>query len=563
MTHKIDAACFLRMIRGGARLLQQNEEKVNALNVFPVPDGDTGTNMNLTLSSGVREMDKVSSSSRVGDLAEALSKGLLMGARGNSGVILSQLFRGFSKAVAGKETIDARELAGAFKKGVDMAYKAVMKPVEGTILTVSREAAEMGMMRSRQTDDPVEVMEEVLSGARKSLEKTPKLLPILKETNVVDAGGQGLVYILEGFLSALRGEGVPDEVSVDLSASQEDRSLSALAHGETAQSKIDPSTIEHGYCTEFIIRLRGTSSFDEKVFRGEMGAFGDSLLVVADDELVKVHIHTERPGNALNYAQEFGDLTNIKIENMREQHAHWAGMDTPTEKEVEVPAEPASTKRKPYGIVAVASGDGIVKMLQSLGADGVIEGGQTMNPSTEDIVKAIQRLSADHVFVLPNNKNIVMAAEQAAELVDVPVTVIPTHTVLQGLTALIAFDPEAEAEENREKMTKALEGVRCGEVTYAVRDSQVNGHSIKEGDFLGIYEGKIETVGGSLIATSRDLLQKMLARGGELVTILYGKDVTDAQVKELSDFLERNYPDVESEIHYGGQPLYFFLITIE
>jgi uncharacterized protein len=563
LTHKIDAACFLRMIRGGARLLQQNEEKVNALNVFPVPDGDTGTNMNLTLSSGVREMDKVSSSSRVGDLAEALSKGLLMGARGNSGVILSQLFRGFSKAVAGKETIDARELAGAFKKGVDMAYKAVMKPVEGTILTVSREAAEMGMMRSRQTDDPVEVMEEVLSGARKSLEKTPKLLPILKETNVVDAGGQGLVYILEGFLSALRGEGVPDEVSVDLSASQEDRSLSALAHGETAQSKIDPSTIEHGYCTEFIIRLRGTSSFDEKVFRGEMGAFGDSLLVVADDELVKVHIHTERPGNALNYAQEFGDLTNIKIENMREQHAHWAGMDTPTEKEVEVPAEPASTKRKPYGIVAVASGDGIVKMLQSLGADGVIEGGQTMNPSTEDIVKAIQRLSADHVFVLPNNKNIVMAAEQAAELVDVPVTVIPTHTVLQGLTALIAFDPEAEAEENREKMTKALEGVRCGEVTYAVRDSQVNGHSIKEGDFLGIYEGKIETVGGSLIATSRDLLQKMLARGGELVTILYGKDVTDAQVKELSDFLERNYPDVESEIHYGGQPLYFFLITIE
>jgi DAK2 domain fusion protein YloV len=562
LTQKIDAACFHRMIRGGALFLRQNEERVNALNVFPVPDGDTGTNMNLTLSSGVREMDKVSSPSRVGDLAEALSKGLLMGARGNSGVILSQLFRGFSKAVAGKETIDARELAEAFKRGVDMAYKAVMKPVEGTILTVSREAADMGMIRARQTDDPAEVLAEVLSGARKSLERTPQLLPILAETNVVDAGGQGLVYILEGFLSALRGEGVPEAMDGDVSAFGEERSLTAVAHGETAQSKIDPATIEHGYCTEFIIRRKGEGTFDEGAFRGEMGAFGDSLLVVADDELVKVHIHSERPGDVLNFAQKFGDLTDIKIENMREQHAHWAGTDAPAEQGTAVPAEPAA-ERKFHGIVAVASGEGVVRMFRSLGADEVIEGGQTMNPSTEDIVKAIRGLSADHVFVFPNNKNIVMAAEQAAELVEVPVTVLPTRTVLQGLTALIAFDPDADAEVNRQKMVKALEGVRCGEVTYAVRDSQVNGHSIKEGDFIGIYEGKIETVGGSLIATSRDLLQKMLARGGELVTILYGKDVTDAQVKELSDFLARNYPDVESEIQYGGQPLYFFLITIE
>lgn len=563
MTQKIDATCFHRMIHGGARLLQQNEEQVNALNVFPVPDGDTGTNMNLTLSSGVREMDKVSSSTRVGDLAEALSKGLLMGARGNSGVILSQLFRGFAKAVSEKETIDARDLAEAFKKGVDMAYKAVMKPVEGTILTVSREAADRGMIRSRQTDDPAEVMAEVLSGAQQSLEKTPQLLPILAETNVVDAGGQGLVYILEGFLAALRGEGISEEAGGDLSAPEAERSLAAVAHGETAQSRIDPATIEHGYCTEFIIRLQGRRTFDEGDFREEMGAFGDSLLVVADEGLVKVHIHSERPGDALNFAQEFGDLTNIKIENMREQHAQWAGTEAPAKREGAAPAEPAVKEQKPYGIVAVASGDGIVEMFRSLGAEAVIEGGQTMNPSTEDIVKAIQDLSADHVFVFPNNKNIFMAAEQAAELVDVPVTVLPTRTVLQGLTALIAFDPEAEAERNREKMEEALKGVLCGEVTYAVRDSQVNGHSIKEGDFLGIFEGKIETVGGSLIATSRDLLQKMLARGGDLVTILYGKDVTDAQVKELSDFLERNYPDVESEIHYGGQPLYFFLITIE
>ena len=558
MTHKIDAACFHRMIRGGARFLRKNEERVNALNVFPVPDGDTGTNMNLTLTSGVREMDKVPSPSRVGDLAEALSKGLLMGARGNSGVILSQLFRGFSKAVAGKETIGARELAEAFKRGVDMAYKAVMKPVEGTILTVSREAAEMGVIRSRQTEEPVEVLAEMLSGARKSLERTPQLLPILAETNVVDAGGQGLVFILEGLLSALRGEEISGD---DFFDDREDGTLASVAHGETAQSKIDPATIEHGYCTEFIIRRKDAGTFDEGAFRGEMGAFGDSLLVIVDDELVKVHIHSERPGDVLNFAQKFGDLTNIKIENMREQHAHWSGADAPSKRETVSP-EPAA-ERKAHGVFAVASGEGVVKMFRSLGADGVIEGGQTMNPSTEDIVKAIRGLSADHVFVLPNNKNNIMAAEQAAELVDVPVTVLPTRTVLQGLTALIAFDPDADAERNREKMMKALEGVRCGEVTYAVRDSQVNGHSIKEGDFIGIYEGKIETVGGSLIATSRDLLQKMLARGGELVTILYGKDVTDAQVKELSDFLARNYPDVESEIHYGGQPLYFFLITIE
>jgi DAK2 domain fusion protein YloV len=511
----------------------------------------------------VKEMDKTSSASRVGILAEALSKGLLMGARGNSGVILSQLFRGFAKAVADKEVSDARELAEAFKRGVDTAYKAVIKPVEGTILTVSREAAEKGIVRSRQTDDPAEVMAMVLSGARKSLEQTPRLLPILAETGVVDAGGQGLVYIFEGFLSALRGEEVPEEEGADFPELKE-KAHAVFSHRESAQSKVDPATIEHGYCTEFIIKLKGTKPFDEGIFRGEMGAFGDSLLVVADEGLVKVHIHAERPGDALNYAQKFGDLTNIKIENMREQHAHWVGSGAAPESGKEVPEASAGPGgRKPYGIVAVASGDGIVEMFRSLGADAVIEGGQTMNPSTEDIVKAIRELSADHVFVLPNNKNIVMAAEQASGLAEVPVTVLPTKTVLQGLTALLAFDPAVDTEGNREKMTKALAGVRTGEVTYAVRDSQVNGLLIKEGDFIGIFEGQIETVGGSLMATSRDLLQKMLNQGGDLVTILYGKDVTDAQVKELSDFLKRNYPDVESEIQYGGQPLYFFLISIE
>jgi DAK2 domain fusion protein YloV len=390
---------------------------------------------------------------------------------------------------------------------------------------------------------------------------------VLAQTGVVDAGGQGLVFIYEGFLSALKGTVERGETK-STTVVEPTESLGALAH-QRAQAKIDASEIEHGYCTEFMIMLEKDASFDEMVFRREMEQFGDSLLVVADDDLVKVHIHAERPGDALNFAIQYGGLTRIKIENMREQHANIVGKEvsvSPIEPPVEKAAEPVTedaVEPKPYGLVAVAAGDGIAEIFRSLGVDVIIEGGQTMNPSTEDIARAIERLNVEHVIILPNNKNIILTAEQVKHIVDTPVTVLPTKTVPQGLAALLAFQPEADLEENRQRMTESLTRVRSGEVTYAVRDSNVQDLEIKEGDFLGICEGKIETVGRSLLATSRDLLQKMLSEPADVVTILYGKDVTDAQVKELSDFLKRNYPDVEYEVHYGGQPLYFFLFSVE
>jgi len=555
------------MIWAGAQQLNKHVEQVNALNVFPVPDGDTGTNMNLSFSSGAKEV-KRKKSGHVGQLAEALSKGLLMGARGNSGVILSQLFRGFAKSVENKVTLTARDLAQAFHKGVETAYKAVIKPVEGTILTVAREAAEKGLVRMTQTNDVVAVMEAVLKEARLSLSRTPKLLPVLAQTGVVDAGGQGLVFIYEGFLSALKGTVEWQEAESEAIIVEPTESLGALAH-QNAQAQIDASEIEHGYCTEFMIMLEKDASFDETAFRREMAQFGDSLLVVSDDDLVKVHIHAERPGDALNFAMQYGGLTRIKIENMREQHASIVEKQvsaSPTELPVEKAAEPVAedaVESKPYGLVAVAAGDGIAEIFRSLGVDVIIEGGQTMNPSTEDIARAVERLNVEHVIILPNNKNIILTAEQVEHIVDTPVTVLPTKTVPQGLAALLAFQPEADLEENRRRMTESLTRVRSGEVTYAVRDSNVQDLEIKEGDFLGICEEKIETVGRSLLATSRDLLQKMLSEPADVVTILYGKDVTDAQVKELSDFLKRNYPDVEYEVHYGGQPLYFFLFSVE
>lgn len=568
MTHQqIDATLFSLMIRAGAHQLDKYVEQVNALNVFPVPDGDTGTNMNLSFSSGAREVER-KKSQHVGQLAEALSKGLLMGARGNSGVILSQLFRGFAKSVADKATLTARDLAHAFHKGVETAYKAVIKPVEGTILTVAREAAEKGLVRMRQTNDAVAVMEAVLEEARLSLARTPKLLPVLAQTGVVDAGGQGLVLIYEGFLSALKGTMAWVEEKPAMIDAERMESLGAIAH-QNAQAKIDASEIEHGYCTEFMVMLEKDASFDESAFRREMAQFGDSLLVVADDDLVKVHIHAERPGDALNFAMQYGGLTRIKIENMREQYANIVGKEASVS-----PAKPPVTEEaelvpqdlvelKPYGLVAVAAGDGIAEIFRSLGVDVIIEGGQTMNPSTEDIARAIERLNAEHVIILPNNKNIILTAEQVEHIVETPVTVLPTKTVPQGLAALLAFRPEDDLAENRRRMTESIARVRSGEVTYAVRDTKMQDLEIKEGDFLGIHEGKIETVGGSLLATSRDLLQKMLWEPVDVVTILYGKDVTGAQVKELADFLKQNYPDVECEVHYGGQPLYFFLFSVE
>jgi DAK2 domain fusion protein YloV len=562
---QINATLFLNMMQAGAQNLNRRVEEVNALNVFPVPDGDTGTNMNLTLSSGVAEMEKHATANTVGELAGALSKGLLMGARGNSGVILSQLFRGFAKAIDHKEEINAIQLADAFQRGVETAYKAVIKPVEGTILTVAREAAEAGMRRSWYAESPAAILEIILNEARRSLARTPELLPVLKQAGVVDAGGQGLIYVYEGMFQALTGEIKIDEKPTN--KQEEMDSLASKAHHANAQSKIDPAQIEYGYCTEFMIQLhtdrRPTEKFEETAFRQAMTQFGDSLLVVADDELVKVHIHAEYPGDAMNYAMKYGDLTRIKIENMREQYAnvtegHDYTLSAGTEKEV-----PAEIEHKRYALIAVAAGTGIAEVFRSMGVDVVIEGGQTMNPSTEDIVKAMEQISADHVFILPNNKNIILTAEQVDELVEPTVTVIPTKTIPQGLAALLSFNSEQEPEENKKQMIAGYQAVRSGECTYAVRDSNIGGIDIEAGDFLGIQDGKIEVVGKEMLDTVRELLRKMNADEADVVTVFYGKDVTKAQVEEFQSKLEAEFPEAEWEWHDGGQPLYYFLFSVE
>lgn len=554
---QIHAAQFLQMMRAGANTLNKNAEKVNALNVFPVPDGDTGTNMSLTISSGVKEMEKVSTAETAGELAKALAKGLLMGARGNSGVILSQLFRGFAKAVADKESIYPHQLADAFQQGVETAYQAVIKPVEGTILTVAREAAEAGKKQALTTDDPVSVMETVLAEAKKALSKTPELLPVLKQAGVVDAGGQGLVYIYEGMLASLRGE--EEDTSEPLPDME---SIADLAH-ETAQSKLDPADIEFGYCTEFMVNLltdrRETEPFDEADFRRELEQFGDSILVVSDEELVKVHIHAEYPGDVLNFAMKFGDLKKIKIENMREQYDDVVkGTSLPQEKAEKTPVE-----KNKYGIVAVASGKGIADIFRSMGADEVIEGGQTMNPSTEELVRAVERLHAEHVIILPNNKNIILTAEQAGEVVDLPVHVLPTRTIPQGMSALLAFDAEASPEENAENMTEAFQEVKSGEITVAVRDSQVDGHQIEQGNYLGIREGKIDVVDKDLKQSSLSLLANMIEDDTDIVTIFYGEEVEEDEAQDLVKILEDQYPDVEIEVYDGGQPVYHYLFAVE
>nr|WP_147635552.1 DAK2 domain-containing protein [Risungbinella massiliensis] len=552
------------MMRAGAKRLTSHVEKVNALNVFPVPDGDTGTNMNLTITSGVAEMEKRASETTVGKLAEALSKGLLMGARGNSGVILSQLFRGFAKAVLDKEVLNARQFADAFQQGVETAYKAVMKPVEGTILTVAREAADAGMKRSWSTEDPVVVLTAVLDEAKRTLARTPDMLPVLKQTGVVDAGGQGLVYVYEGMLSVMTGEQEMEvEFDVPTPAMTSLDELAEVAHAHNAQSMIDPAEIEYGYCTEFIVKLnidrRPTEKFDETRFRQDISRFGDSLLVVADDDLVKIHIHAEYPGDAMTYAQKYGDLIRIKIENMREQYENVTSSPKPVAEVVPDELEP----EKEFGIVAVATGDGIAKIFTSVGVDQVIEGGQSMNPSTEDIVKAIEKVHAKHVIVLPNNKNIILAAEQAQELVEKDVTVIPTKTIPQGLAALLAFEESYTADKNENKMKEAIASIQSGEVTFAVRDTNIDGLEIQKDDFLGIREGKIVLTGTDMLDTSYQLVEKMAEDGAEILTILYGAEVTEDQVNDLTNRLENRFPELECEVYYGGQPLYYFLFSVE
>lgn len=547
----IDGSTLAQMIMAGARHLSNNSEKIDALNVFPVPDGDTGTNMNLSMTSGVQEVKQESENS-VSAIAQAFSKGLLMGARGNSGVILSQLFRGFSKGLEQKETVDAKGFANAFDEGVKTAYKAVMKPVEGTILTVAKDAAKVAVQESKTETDIVKLMEKTLLEAKESLQRTPQLLPVLKEVGVVDSGGQGLVTIYEGFLSVLKGEALPvNEVEIN--------HMEALVHKEhnkIVQDFMDTSEIEYGYCTEFMVKFEKEKieqhPFDEVAFRNELSKHGDSLLVVSDDEIAKVHIHTEYPGNVMTLGQQFGSLINIDIENMREQHTSIVG------KKEETPKEKTN-----YAIVTVAMGEGIKKLFESLGATIVIEGGQTMNPSTQEIADAIKKTNAHNVLILPNNKNIVMAAEQAAEMAEAHTEVVSTTTIPQGISALLAFHPDADLTDNKNEMEQAMELVKTGQVTYAIRDTKIDNIVIEKGHFMGIVDSQIKISNKDRVTTAKELLQNMINEDDEILTILYGEDVTKEEAISLKEYVEEHFTDLEVELYDGRQPIYSYIVSVE
>ena len=552
----ISAGQFQEMVQAGAARLQVNAEFVNSLNVFPVPDGDTGTNMNLSMTSGAKAVADATSE-KVGDLATTLSKGLLMGARGNSGVILSQLFRGFAKAIPTVETLTAPELAQAFTHGVETAYKAVMKPVEGTILTVARIAAEYGEKKAQTSDDCVEVMKAVVHGAKRALAKTPDLLPVLKEVGVVDCGGQGLLFIYEGLLNALTGEYQANEVYEPTPAAMDE--MVNAEHHRSVQGQMATEDIKFGYCTEIMVKIGEgptvDSTFDYETFRNYLNELGDSLLVVNDDEIIKVHVHTEHPGEVMNYGQKFGSLIKIKVDNMRVQHE--------TILEHDQPSAAVKRPRTPYAIIAIAAGDGLNKLFTSLGASYVISGGQTMNPSTEDIVTAINEVNADQVIVLPNNKNIFMAAQQAAEVSDIPVAVVETRTISQGMTAMLAFNEQATLAENQQAMTEILSSVVSGSVTHAIRNTAIDGIEITEGDFLGMVDGKIVVSVPDCFSASMDTLQKMISDETEIVTIIIGEEGKAKEAAKIEAALTEIYPEIEVEIHQGDQPVYPYLFSAE
>ncbi|MGK0552124.1 DAK2 domain-containing protein [Enterococcus faecalis] len=557
---EISAGQFQEMVQAGASRLHVNAEYVNSLNVFPVPDGDTGTNMNLSMTSGAKAVADARSE-KVGELAAVLSKGLLMGARGNSGVILSQLFRGFSKQIPDVTTLSAKDLAAAFTHGVETAYKAVMKPVEGTILTVSREAARSGERKAKETDDCIAVMSAVVKGAKRALAKTPDLLPVLKEVGVVDSGGQGLLFIYEGFLEALSGEFSATEV-YEPSPAEMDEMVNA-EHHRGVSGHVATEDIKFGYCTEIMVQIgKGPtvdSEFDYNTFRNYLNELGDSLLVVNDDEIIKVHVHTEHPGEVLNYGQKFGSLVKIKVDNMRLQH------ETLVEHDAQV-AEQAATAEKPrvpFAVIAIAAGAGVQKLFRSLGVSYVISGGQTMNPSTEDILKAIKEVNADQVILLPNNKNIFMAADQAADVADIPVAVVPSKTISQGMTAMLAFNDQQSLEENKDSMTEMLTSVVSGQMTTAVRDTTIDEVVIKKDDYLGMIDGKIVVSEADRFNASLDTLNRMIDEETEIVTIIVGEDGSMAEAEKLIAALHTTNEELETELHEGGQPVYPYLFSAE
>ncbi|HDE3937171.1 TPA: fatty acid kinase catalytic subunit FakA [Staphylococcus aureus] len=548
MISKINGKLFADTIIQGAQNLSNNADLVDSLNVYPVPDGDTGTNMNLTMTSGREEVEN-NLSKNIGELGKTFSKGLLMGARGNSGVILSQLFRGFCKNIESESEINSKLLAESFQAGVETAYKAVMKPVEGTILTVAKDAAQAAIEKANNTEDCIELMEYIIVKANESLENTPNLLAVLKEVGVVDSGGKGLLCVYEGFLKALKGEKVEAKVAkID---------KDEFVHDEhDFHGVINTEDIIYGYCTEMMVRFgKNKKAFDEQEFRQDMSQFGDSLLVINDEEIVKVHVHTEYPGKVFNYGQQYGELIKLKVENMREQHREVIRKEQHTAKPKMETVETA--------IITISMGEGISEIFKSMGATHIISGGQTMNPSTEDIVKVIEQSKCKRAIILPNNKNILMASEQAASIVDAEAVVIPTKSIPQGISALFQYDVDATLEENKAQMADSVNNVKSGSLTYAVRDTKIDGVEIKKDAFMGLIEDKIVSSQSDQLTTVTELLNEMLAEDSEILTVIIGQDAEQAVTDNMINWIEEQYPDVEVEVHEGGQPIYQYFFSVE
>ena len=569
----IDAGMLKNAFLAGAKGLEAKKDWINELNVFPVPDGDTGTNMTLTIMAAAKEVAELENPT-MDQLAKAISSGSLRGARGNSGVILSQLLRGFTKEIKAVEEIDTTILANAMVRGTETAYKAVMKPKEGTILTVAKAMADKGLEMASQTDDIEEFVKQVIEYGDYVLSQTPEMLPVLKQAGVVDSGGQGLMQVVKGAVDGLLGK------TVDFSLDTVPDSGNRPAAGEkaargAARTDIDTADIKFGYCTEFIINLEKVyTDKDETELKSYLESIGDSLVVVSDDEIVKVHVHTNHPGLAFEKALAYGSLSRMKIDNMREEHQERVIQDSERlareqaareqEDKDKATGEEAPSERREYGFIAVSSGEGLSDIFRGIGADCLIEGGQTMNPSTEDMLKAIERVNAENIFILPNNKNIIMAAQHARDLTeDKNIIVIPSRTVPQGITALVNFMPDLGPEENTQTMTEEMGNVRTAQITYAVRTTNIDGIDIEEGDIMALGDHGILAVGKSVDGVALEAMKEMLDDESELVTIYYGADVSEHEAKVLEEQAQEQYPDKEIELQYGGQPIYYYLISAE
>ncbi|MBQ3600457.1 MAG: DAK2 domain-containing protein [Lachnospiraceae bacterium] len=552
----IDATMLQKMFIAGAKSIEAKKEYINELNVFPVPDGDTGTNMALTILAAAKEVADIQEPT-MENLARAISSGSLRGARGNSGVILSQLFRGFTKGIQGEKEITVPVMAQAFTCAVETAYKAVMKPKEGTILTVAKGGAEKAVELVKTTDDIITFCDQILSHMEYVLSQTPEMLPVLKEAGVVDSGGQGLLTILQGCYDILLGK----EIDFESLKSEPVESVASAMRSD----EVSTADIKYGYCTEFIILLeKAFTREQEGHFKGFLEGIGDSIVVVADEEVVKVHVHTNDPGVAIQQALTYGQLSNMKIDNMRLEHTEKVIKEAEKKMTQEEAKEEPKEPRKAYGFISVSAGEGINEIFTGLGADYIIEGGQTMNPSTAHLLDAIAKVNADVIYILPNNKNIILAAEQAADLTeDKDVIVIPTKTIPQGITALINFMEDRTPQENAENMIAELANVKSGQVTYAVRDTSIDGREIHVDDVMGIGEKGIEAVGRSLEETTLELLGNMIGEGSELVSVYYGEGVTENEAEQLSEKLKVQYPDVEVEVQFGGQPIYYYILSVE